>query len=287
MSSEKRMPIKSMTCISENFDFTSQVRVNGRLERVLGRVFLENEQVEFGEILIDFFAHKGSRIHVQILLEFFLDTISPWREKVNKSLVFSLTRSITSSSTLILPGPWLIGKSRWETLVQEIQGNKYQFERFLENFQSSCIIRLLNVQNHWIHATFSVLIPTQDSREIPFPLPFTQDEFGLFPHAQKSIAVMKQIKGIQMKRWNFSLSRKESVSLRIQRNTLEQHFFSVVGYNLTDLEIRVDSGQMIYCSPDFNYSPWDFILLDFPFGITIETEKESKYDLTIDFTSLG
>lgn len=289
MSSEERMPIKSMTYVQENFDSTSQVKVNGRLERVLGRVFFENDQVEFGELLLDFFAQEGERILVQIDLEFFLDTITPWTEKIDKSHVFSLTQSITSSSTLILPGPWLIGKSRWETLVQEIQGQGNQSEQFLVNNQSSCIIRLLNRENHWIHGTLSVLIPTLLSRYTPFPLltKDTEDGFGIVPHAQEIISVMNQIKGIETSSWNFSLSCGQSLSLRIQRNTLEQSFFFVSGNDLTDLEIRVVSGEMTYCGPKTDYSPWNDIRLSIPFAIAIETNQEVNSDLTVDFTSLG
>lgn len=267
----------------------------------------------FGEVLIDSYATKGERLFVDVDIAMQIDTIllgkfdDQDKTKLNEILfnhVFSGSKNITSTSTLVLPGVWLIGKTKYDILTSNLLRD--QIEPVSE--MTTCIVRIRNTDSQQVKTTFNLITisdnyTNNDYEYIPLSLPSegTEDLFGIFPDSKSTIESILGMEGVKQNVYSLLIKSGQEIVLRIYQNS----FFSseinlnnddlrnkFIKYKLEDNELfSIQKENLIFIDSRNNkaYGPWDNNdnILIFPYLFAIETETTPSLLVTVDFSFIG
>lgn len=263
----------------------------------------------FGEVLIDSYATKGERLFVDVDITMQIDTIIKGifydqYKTVSKELlfnnVFTGSKNITSTSTLVLPGTWLIGKTNYETLTSNWLRDKIE----PRSEMTTCIVRIRNTDSQQVKTTFNLITisdnyTNDDDESIPLSLPSegTEDLFGIFPDSKSTIESILGMEGVKQNVYSLLIKSGQEIVLRIYQNSFFSSEINVNKDNLrnvfiTNTEIlTIEKGQLILTDlrTEKVYGPWDNNdnYLIFPYLFAIETETTPSLLVTVDFSFIG
>ena len=264
----------------------------------------------FGEVVIETVCKKGERIIVEIdvtinvttsIDRIFVEEYPTQYEEYLIHEVFSGSKSITSTHTLILPGPWLIGKTKWNAFAQNILNDQKQ----MHSTFISCIVRIRNTARTETVITFRVMTPIQESEgATPIPLSFSGTEagFGIVPDAASPIETVLSLENVEQKTYSLVLKSNEEVMGSFSRNVFDRpnqtdnnlelnSKFEIIRQSESATVIGISDSPLMYITGEI-FSPWvDFNdgnspyvpQLYFPFFLAVETQSSPSLQVSVDF----
>lgn len=261
----------------------------------------------FGEIGIETWGDVGAQYVVEMIVEFPIE-IGLERESLSSSLLgqfflFSLTKIVTSQVTLILPGPWLEGKEKWDAKVTSLKESR---DRFTPD-QVSCLVTVMNPTSSRITARLSVMtpesIPIDTYKTIPLTYKETELGFGIEPIDVRAIDTLKKIKNVITETYALDLFAQESTLMRVERlvpssNTDVGKVFRLdstpSASSITSNPKLGPDSVLEYVSDKGVESPWASFsstlthhICSFPFLVALEVQEGGFPTVTVEYTTLG
>lgn len=260
----------------------------------------------FGEIGVKTWCDIGAQYVVEMIVEFPIETcllIVTLSEIINQFFLFSLTKTVTSQVTLILPGPWFEGREKWDAKVTSLKESR---DRFTPD-QVSCLVTVMNPTSSRITARLSVMtpesIPIDTYKTIPLTYKKTEGGFGIEPIDVRAIDTLKKIKNVITEIYALDLFAQESTQMRVERlvpssNTDVGKVFRLdstpSASSITSNPKLGPDSVLEYVSDKGVESPWASFsstlthhICSFPFLVALEVQEGGFPTVTVEYTTLG